>query len=383
MATAETASDRTPARPKERIFGLDVMRAAAVLLVVFGHFLDHGRQLSPWIYDLKRPGVFGVEIFFVLSGYLIGGIIIAAIKARRFDRFSDLGRFWIRRWLRTLPLYYLFFALYLRWEWTGPQRFGERVEYLAFLQNFAWTIPNFFIISWSLAVEEFFYLLFPFFLWLVLKRHPPRRALAISIGVFMIVPLALRALTAPYPGWDAFDFHLRMMVVKRLDAPMFGVAAVFIKEFFPEKWRAMARWTPLSAACLLGAGVHIYFFDNRFLWAPPWNVLQIFYFPVMATLVALQLPALSQWSRKTSLATAGITFISTISYSIYLVHPLVIHWVREFFEREPGRMERMDAQFVWLTLANLALIALFSSLSYYGWERPFMRLRDRRWIEKP
>ena len=262
MANVEASPNRDPihvkGQPKKqpkkrRIFGLDVMRAVAVLIVVFGHYLDHGQLISPWIYYLKRAGLFGVEIFYVLSGFLIGGIIIAEIKAKRFEKFSDLRRFWIRRWMRTLPLYYLFFALYLRWEWRGPFLLADHLEYLVFLQNFAWKISDFFIVSWSLAVEEYFYLFFPLFLWLVLKRNPPVRALGISIGIFMVVPLMLRAFTAPYPEWYAFDYNIRMMIVKRLDAPMFGVAAVVIKEFFPDIWRAIRRWTPLSIACILCA----------------------------------------------------------------------------------------------------------------------------------
>src|ERR1039458_8648984 len=89
-----------------RNFGLDALRAAAIMMVLLCHMTG----------ALKFLGIYGVELFFVLSGFLIGDILIrSAARKGRFE-FKDLTEFWTRRWFRTLPNYYWFLALYLV-EW--------------------------------------------------------------------------------------------------------------------------------------------------------------------------------------------------------------------------------------------------------------------------
>src|SRR5579883_268892 len=120
-----------------RRFGLDVWRALAITLVLVGHasffFLPLTSKLDAW-YGLA---FLGVELFFVLSGFLIGGILIAEFRDGTFR----LRQFWLRRWLRTLPNYFLFLALnivlYRAMNGAWPQ-FGL---FLVFLQNFAWPHP--------------------------------------------------------------------------------------------------------------------------------------------------------------------------------------------------------------------------------------------------
>ncbi len=101
-------------------------------------------------------GQHGVDLFFVLSGWLIGGLYWREMKA-----FSGVGvlRFWVRRWMRTLPPY--FAALLLSWLAVSAAR-AEPFDwrYLVFLQNYYERIP-FFLVSWSLCIEEHFYLAAP------------------------------------------------------------------------------------------------------------------------------------------------------------------------------------------------------------------------------
>jgi peptidoglycan/LPS O-acetylase OafA/YrhL len=145
---------------ESRVFGLDFLRAAAILLVIVAHssfmFLPLTHRLEAW----WMLGHLGVELFFVLSGFLIGGILATQAQTARFA----VGRFWVRRWLRTLPNYYLFLIINIvlaRWiEGSWP----HAAPYAVFLQNFAWPQPLFFIESWSLAVEEIFYLIAPLLL---------------------------------------------------------------------------------------------------------------------------------------------------------------------------------------------------------------------------
>jgi peptidoglycan/LPS O-acetylase OafA/YrhL len=126
--------------------------------------------MPAWFGLLGHGGFYGVELFFVLSGFLIGRILI------RYD--SDLGNpgtvgvFYIRRWFRTLPLFWLFVVLNVLLEFQvkdHPISLGEVLEHGFFLRTFATYHPVFFPESWSLAIEEWFYLLFPAAIWLGLR----------------------------------------------------------------------------------------------------------------------------------------------------------------------------------------------------------------------
>ncbi len=154
-----------------RVFGLDCLRALAILSVLFAHGIGLlYPQMPAWFGLFGHGGFYGVELFFVLSGFLIGRILI------RYD--SNLGNqgtvavFYIRRWFRTLPLFWLFVILNVLLEFQvkdHPVSLGEVLEHGFFLRTFATYHPVFFPESWSLAIEEWFYLLFPAAIWLGLR----------------------------------------------------------------------------------------------------------------------------------------------------------------------------------------------------------------------
>ncbi|HEY3837427.1 MAG TPA: acyltransferase family protein, partial [Bryobacteraceae bacterium] len=161
-------------RPKihDRVFGLDLLRAAAIGLVLLGHVLLMMRMcfrsLTGWS---VMAGYFGVELFFVLSGFLIGGILIRDFS--KSETTGALGRFWGRRWLRTLPLFYLFLVINLVIDTSLGQPTTGWWRNAFFVQNFASAAGPFFVESWSLAVEEWFYLLAPVLIFIVLKCGVP------------------------------------------------------------------------------------------------------------------------------------------------------------------------------------------------------------------
>ncbi len=144
----------------DRVYGLDVFRSFAILFVLIGHSLEHSR-ISSQIQTFGHLGILGVELFFVLSGFLIGSMIMRLIDNRRFHSLVDISIFWKRRWLRTLPLYFVALLAFLRFDYHGRHELLEYPAYFVFMQNFAYRMPDFFELSWSLAIEEHFYLLFP------------------------------------------------------------------------------------------------------------------------------------------------------------------------------------------------------------------------------
>src|ERR1700685_4034092 len=133
---------------EQRKIGLDYLRAAAILCVVTAHTAEPNAR--------GALGFIGVEIFFVLSGYLIGGILLASCSRHgNMASWPILRDFWMRRWLRTVPNYFLFIPVYIAAEhfrWKRPL-----LMYATFTQNLTWPISRFFGVSWSLTVEEWFY----------------------------------------------------------------------------------------------------------------------------------------------------------------------------------------------------------------------------------
>ena len=142
---------------KNRVLGLDIVRSIAILLVVYTHaiaFIPKG--IWRFYYLLPRPGIDGVSIFFVLSGFLIGTILLKIIDKSDFTH-RVLLNFWIRRWFRTLPNYFLILLILLIYQVTVIGNMGGfNLKYLIFSQNLLHAHPEFFSEAWSLSVEEWF-----------------------------------------------------------------------------------------------------------------------------------------------------------------------------------------------------------------------------------
>jgi peptidoglycan/LPS O-acetylase OafA/YrhL len=167
--------------PQSRIFGLDLMRAAAVLGVMYLHVVFLGIAKPPGGSELAS---FGVEIFFVLSGYLVGS---SALETLSRSPQSGILEFLTRRWFRTLPAYYAFLLLNL--NLSSQHVFDWR--YLFFLQTFTGQEPlPYFNESWTLAVEEWFYLLLPFSLLALWGRK--LATVLCWFGAFITVSIAAR-----------------------------------------------------------------------------------------------------------------------------------------------------------------------------------------------
>ena len=144
--------------PTARNHGLDTLRALAIVLVVLHHYVlfVSGRSTFGWLGDI---GWVGVDLFFALSGYLIGNQIFTA---QRSTRAFSLKRFYARRLLRTLPAFYVVLALYYLWPGF---RAGSPLlpvwQFLTFTQNFNLQPGTAFSHAWSLCIEEQFYMVLP------------------------------------------------------------------------------------------------------------------------------------------------------------------------------------------------------------------------------
>lgn len=145
------------------------MRAAAILFVVGSHALwVFPEAEGPMTSLLRLSGVMGVEIFFVLSGFLIGRILFRIFTNDHFQN-KHLTYFLIRRWFRTLPNYYLVLLINIVLVVLIGRELPETLPlYFGFIQNFNFGMDIFFTESWSLPIEEFAYVIGPLLFYLVL-----------------------------------------------------------------------------------------------------------------------------------------------------------------------------------------------------------------------
>jgi peptidoglycan/LPS O-acetylase OafA/YrhL len=205
-----------------RSFGLDLLR----FLAIGGVLVTHCGVVFAALYraELPKPAVmpafFGVELFFVLSGFLIGGLLLDIIETAPSPRAWAV--FMVRRWLRTLPAYYVWLALL---PLLLPVAAGSRhlLTFATMTQNLAWPMPidGFFGVSWSLAIEEWFYLLFSAALIGAVGLLHSRSAAWPVIVAFMLVPAFARLMVGMPADYVGRVYHV---VVFRLDAIAWGVA---------------------------------------------------------------------------------------------------------------------------------------------------------------
>src|SRR5579859_4066675 len=263
----------------ERNFGLDVVRAVAVLTVVFYHGGSLLYNHDDIMHYYAWFEIDGVPIFFVLSGFLIGGILLKIINNTDFA-WKDLYDFWIRRWFRTLPNYYLvlFFLIgyYLVKGIPLPDGLGR---YFFFCQNFNTPHPNFYDVSWSLSVEEWFYLSVPLLLFITLRFMPGKKRETVFFWiVFVIVSTTLfriyRVQTEHYATIADWDLHLRKQVVTRLDSIMLGFLGAYLYYYKIPLWgKYRTVFFVLGILVLIGPNIYYaiagkpfsLFFVNYFL----------------------------------------------------------------------------------------------------------------------
>lgn len=367
-----------------RYIGFDLMRTTAVMLVLLSHSLAFLPFVWPKEYLFTFMGFAGVEIFFVLSGFLIGNIMYKAFQ-KKLDK-NGLKVFWIRRWFRTLPLYYI--VLVLNIVLTILIDGAHSVPLTAFLfpfflQNFLWPHPYFFIPAWSLTIEEYFYLLFPLllFFFMNIRKLPFRRSFLLMIVLFFAVPLILRIgsfvlLESGYiqqlkAGFNAhWDLHIRRITLFRLDAIAMGVFTAYLMNNYKSFLQKHKNLLLLASIILLTGSVWLYF---SFVHPDRINVISaIFIFPLFSIGFALAMPYL-QYMRTMGLFSAPVTFISKISYSVYLLHTLLSDFLFKYIYKETYAL---PYQFlIWLSFIIVSIAV--SALSYRFIELPFTERREK------
>ena len=363
--------------------GLDTLRAIAILSVIVFHWWGyHGDTLPDALLPVARIGWMGVDLFFVLSGYLIGSQLLRPYA--RGERFALLD-FYRKRAYRVLPAFFVVLALYLAIPmWRESDSIAPAWQYLTFTFNLLADLPahQSFSHVWSLCVEEHFYLFLPLIVMFAMRRPSLRRTVFL-IGGFVLVGVAVRAYSLvhvlrPLAGTDdgfgsAYMSHIYYPTYCRLDGLLAGVALAAIRTFRPGWWIRMARHGHLLlAAGLALVGTEIWLCGDRHPAATGASVMSVLFgFPILdwgfGCLVASALSA-NGWLR---LKIPGARTIATLAYALYLTQKEMFHLVDLWFPKAA-----QAGWFAWSLLYAGVCLAVAAAL-HFCVERPLLRLRDR------
>lgn len=352
--------------------GLDLLRAIAIVWVmVFHSFLVGGLGADfAW---LSRFGWAGVDIFFVLSGFLIGSQVLQQLQ--RSGTLS-LGGFYARRAWRILPAFAVVLALYVVFpalrEVPGLQPWWQFATFTMNLLIDYERNPAF-SHAWSLCVEEHFYLVFPLLALGLSRRASVARFLAICAAV-LLLGIALRgaawlhfAALDPPRNWFIEEIYYPTWM--RLDGLLMGVMLASLRVYRPQLWERLQEhanaW--LLGGMLVCALAFWLFRERTGLLANTlgWPVLS-FGLALLVFAGAGRRSLIGRWP------VPGMGWLAAISYSLYLSHKIALHLVHVWVAPSlPGLRVPL-----FLTYALAVLLA--GALLHYVVERPFLRWRDRR-----
>jgi len=348
--------------------GLDLLRSLAVVVVTIYHAGIMGFPLPGRVH---RFGWIGVDLFFVLSGYLIGGQLLASLARHQSPA---LGRFFERRALRILPAYLVILAIYLFLpSWREYPEMFPAWKFLFSVQNIGLRGGTAFSHAWSLAVEDQFYLLLPFILLLLTRRS--RWPVIVPCGI-VIGGIALRYFLAVLsPAETGVDFRAYQTWIyyatwTRLDPLVFGVVLAAIQKFRPQWWQRVMDLAP----GLLPAGLAL--IVSAF-WIEDPEVLNLAscvwqFLLVACGMAALLVCALSPRLPFSRIRIPGAAFIASIAYSAYLVQKLVIHFIAQW-----SAAQNIAPASVAALVGVQVSIYLAATFLFLAVERPFLQLRHR------
>jgi peptidoglycan/LPS O-acetylase OafA/YrhL len=351
---------------------LDILRCVAILLVI-GH---HAQTFPAW----TRTGWVGVDLFFVLSGFLISGLLYSEYKKRQS---ISVGRFFVRRGLKIYPAFYVLLLATLAAQlllFKGPVPLRPYLYEMFFIQNYHFGI---WLHTWSLAVEEHFYIALAL-LMLALARFSRSRANPFQIipGIFVFIAFTcflLRVLTIWLIPPAAFRTPWVMNATHcRIDGLFFGVFIGYFYHFRPEVIPNLLRpaRNRIAIGILTAALLSTCWFsprDDHFLLMFGLTFLYLGFGGLLVLTMEVQNVLSGATARIAERVGTGCAFVGMYSYSIYLWHDPLIAATQVSMRKFPQIHLPGLALFFFYLLGSIALGIVFARLI----EFPVLRFRDR------
>lgn len=333
-------------------------------MIIFFHFFQGVgiQEISPsWLVFSKKISMFGqtgVDLFFVLSGFLITRILLSTKGKTGFFK-----NFYLRRSLRIFPLYYFFlfinFVALPRLDASQEVSSFDVLVFATYLQNFSFTFdwgaqgPFHF---WSLAVEEHFYLVWP----LLVFAFPERR-LKYALGILVLLPLLIRYFMAN-EGYEVFYFSLT-----RMDTLAMGAYLALVERIGYLKPTYSSRYGLAMMASIVLLIITWVFAGGQSMLAVQvlkFSFIGMTYFFMLAWIIAQRKEGTTT---ERVLCNPILVYLGMISYGLYVYHPLC-------FKLVDGLLSSTQ---LGSFLVSLGCTVFVATLSYFMLERPFLSLKDR------
>ena len=365
-----------------RIVALDGLRGIAILLVLGFHLVEYLPTDRAWryVHAAAAPMWVGVDLFFVLSGFLITGVLLDSIGRADYYR-----RFYVRRSLRIFPLYFAVLAALaiLRAVWPSTSipfvlRGGSLVPAATYVTNISLSLPDGFariplatFHFWSLAIEEQFYLIWPLLVAVIPRRSLARACVLVAVAC-LIVRLALGA-------QGVTGLALYSLTVTRLDGfAVGGLLAVLTRDAASAAVvRRLA--VPIALTGVLGSAILMGLGGADPLADEPgqWVYTSFLFFTLAIAFAGIMGWALTDSIRASSLLSRrSLRFFGTYSYGLYVFHPIVGALAIVLLDALFPRVGELPA--AGLLRAGAALVAsmLAALVSWRVIERPALALKD-------
>lgn len=361
---------------KNRLYGLDHLRALAIMLV----FVYHYGRLFPhpeWTNTISKFGWTGVDLFFVLSGYLIASQLFAKIAQEKKISFRE---FFIKRFFRIIPAYLVVVALYFLFpSFREREALAPLWKYLTFTQNLGLDVLNkgTFSHAWSLCIEEQFYFFFPLILIVFIYFRAIKKGAVLLIVLFLFGFLtrlySWHALVAPFVGSDDFWLHWSKWIYyttySRLDGLLMGVSIAAIFQFRPilkERIQQYGNLFLLASLLVLTSAYFLCLHEETYY-------PSIFGFPLVDFGYGLMvLSAISTTGFLYKFKSKITANLAILSYGTYLIHKIIIHITQEQFLKL-NIETNSNIMFLICIITSLLAALILNKLI----EKPFLQLRDK------
>jgi peptidoglycan/LPS O-acetylase OafA/YrhL len=346
----------------ERVESLDLLRGLAAFAVMIPHFFMYYLANASAIAEIIS--VTAVEVFFVLSGFVLGPQIVLCARRKNWP---TLRTFLLRRWMRTIPSYLVaLLAISVIFGQIGSLDF---FRYASYLQNLfsQHNARDYYPVAWSLSVEEWYYVAFPPFLLLYGKLTRGASESFEYVGAALVFILFVTLARAIYGDTADWGEHVRRVVAFRVDSIAYGFLLYLILQPAKFEWNATLRslaflFLVVTTALLLH--VNLQMLESGAAWPKHVHPFASAAFGMSTVTFFLSINSLlrTQWMK------AVATYLGHISYPVYLFHLAILFTLARFLS------PHNDA---WHFLLYAGTVVLFTTLFFHGFEKPILASRPR------
>lgn len=367
----------TSIKTDNRIFGLDVMRAVSIAMVLFSHSTVIYPENDGILSKLKDlSGFFGIELFFILSGFLVGSSIYKLFVYNEYG-FGEVKNFLFRRMFRIIPSYYLVLIINIIIYLCFAFSLREVWKYFFLMQNVATPIPAFFPESWSLPVKELGYVFAVLLLYVIVSffGNFSRKKIFFSVVLLMLMLSFLAKVNYHFHSENVdlsvWSQSVRGVVIYRMDSVLAGLllGCLFFEypKFFKRNKLLFAGFGLLFFLLFIASVMIFKLRLDNAAWF--WN---IFCLPMASVIVLMLFPMMLDWKKGPKRLVTPVKFACDISYSVYLIHySIVLFLMMRLFDLKSYTQSELHI----FTLSYLTVTLLLSVMFYHFFEKPMNKYR--------